>query len=156
MHRIITILALIAIALPVVAQKQADDAEREQWFKEVREYKHQFLAKELQLTKDQQKKFFTLYDEMEDENTRIANEAKREEEAVVAKGEKATDADYERASEILYDQKVKEGEVEKTYMKKFQNVLSKKQLFQLKGAERKFTRDLMKHHRRLRQDKAKK
>lgn len=156
MHRIITILTLIAIALPVVAQKQADDAEREQWFKEVREYKHQFLAKELQLNKEQQKKFFTLYDEMEDENTRIANEAKREEEAVVAKGEKATDADYERATELLYDQKAKEGEVEKTYMKKFQNVLSKKQLFQLKGAERKFTRDLMKHHRRLRQDKAKK
>ncbi len=156
MHRIISILALIAIALPVVAQKPADDAEREQWFKEVREYKHQFLAKELQLSKEQQKKFFTIYDEMEDENTRIANDAKREEEAVVAKGEKATDADYERASEVLYDQKVKEGEVEKTYMKKFQNVLSKKQLFQLKGAERKFTRDLMKHHRRLRQEKAKK
>ena len=41
----------------------------------------------------------------------------------------------------------------KEYFEKFKTVLTKKQLFLLKGAEMKFNRDMMKHNNRLRHKK---
>lgn len=148
---IILILTTLFNGATVAAQhKNNPDNERQKWFKEMRDYKHNFLAKELDLTRDQQRKFFPIYDEMEDQTNRLMQETRQLEEKVVKDGDSVTDIEYEKATEALFEQKCKEGEIEKTYMKKFQPILSKKQLFQLKGAERRFTRDIMKHHRRLR------
>lgn len=134
----------------MAAQRNGGDDNREQWFKEMRDYKHAFLAKELDLSRDQQRKFFPLYDEMEDETAKLNQETRQLEEKIAKTGDNVTDIEYDKATEALFEQKSKEGEIEKSYLKKFQPILSKKQLFMLKGAERKFTRDIMKHHRRLR------
>lgn len=151
--RSITLITLITSILlqcqTVLAQRQANE-DREKWFKEMRDYKHTFLAKELELSRDQQRKFFPIYDEMEDETGKLVHETRQMEDKVIKDGDNVSDIEYEKAAEILFEQKSKEGEIEKTYMKKFQPILTKKQLFMLKGAERKFTRDIMKHHRRLR------
>lgn len=151
--RSITLVILLASLLlqcqPVRAQRPANE-EREKWFKEMREYKHTFLAKELDLSREQQRKFFPIYDEMEDETGKLNQETRQIEEKVIKDGDNVSDIEYEKAAEVLFEQKSKEGEIEKNYMKKFQPILTKKQLFMLKGADRKFTRDIMKHHRRLR------
>lgn len=148
---ILLTVTLLLSGLTVAAQpKNIPDSERQKWFKEIREYKHSFLAKELDLSREQQRKFFLLYDEMEDQTNRLNHETRQLEEKVANSETDATDIEYEKATEVLFDQKCKEGEIEKAYLIKFQSILSKKQLFQLKGAERKFTRDIMKHHRRLR------
>lgn len=147
---ILTIAFLINGAAAAAQPKNSTDNDRQKWFKEMRDYKHNYLAKELDLSREQQRKFFPVYDEMEDETNRLSQETRQLEDKVAKEGDKATDIEYEKATEALFEQKCKEGEIEKTYMKKFQTILSKKQLFQLKGAERKFTRDIMKHHRRLR------
>lgn len=149
---ILLTVTLLLSGLTVVAQPKniPDDSERQKWFKEMRDYKHNFLAKELDLSREQQRKFFPLYDEMEDQAARLNHETRLLEEKVAKSETDVTDIEYEKATEALFEQKCKEGEIEKAFMKKFQPILSKKQLFQLKGAERKFTRDIMKHHRRLR------
>ena len=49
--------------------------------------------------------------------------------------------------------KGKEAAVEKQYFAKFKTVLTPKQLFQLKRAERKFTDKLMKEHSKARAGK---
>lgn len=148
---IVTLLASIFfMSIPVAAQRHGGDGNREQWFKEMRDYKHAFLAKELDLSRDQQRKFFPLYDEMEDETAKLNQETRQLEEKIAKTGDNVTDIEYDKATEALFEQKSKEGEIEKSFLKKFQPILSKKQLFMLKGAERKFTRDIMKHHRRLR------
>ena len=43
-----------------------DAAKREQWFKEIRTKKHEFLIRELELTPEQQEPFFAIYDKMDD------------------------------------------------------------------------------------------
>lgn len=145
-----TLIASLLLQCTAAMAQRPDNDEREKWFKEMRDYKHSFLAKELDLSRDQQRKFFPLYDDMEDETFRLMNETRQLEEKVTRDGDNVSDIEYEKAAEALFEQKSKEGEIEKAYMKKFQPILTKKQLFMLKGTERKFTRDIMKHHRRLR------
>ena len=66
-----------------------------------------------------------------------------------------SDLEYEKATDAIFELKMKEGEIEKSYLEKFRGVLNNKQLFNLKNAERNFNRDLMKQHNRLRQKKNK-
>ena len=132
------------------AQKSADrapmsDQERQQWLLELRNYKHEYLTRELDLTPQQQAEFFPVYDEMEDTLNRIATET-RELEAKVAADADASDTEIEATARALFEQKSREGEVESTYFSKFKESLSPKQLLRLKNAERKFTLQLVRHH----------
>ena len=123
---------------------------RRQFFKELRDYKHNYLAKELSLSKDQQQKFFPVYDEMEDNVAEMNEETRLLEKKVSDNMEDATDLELDKATEALYELKIKEGETEKDYAEKFKSILSKKQLFQLKNTERNFNRELLQHQSRLR------
>lgn len=147
---LITLATSLLLQCSAVSAQRPANEEREKWYKEMRDYKHSFLAKELDLNNEQQRKFFPVYDEMEDETAKLLHETRQMEDRVIKEGNSVTDIEYEKAAEALFEQKSKEGEIEKNYMKKFEPILTKKQLFMLKGAERKFTRDIMKHHRRLR------
>lgn len=143
---IVFILVAIMASLGASAQKDGNKAERERWFKEMRQYKHEFIAKELDLTKEQQKKFFPLYDEMESSTRKLNRDTRAMERRVRDSGEKATDIEYEKAAEAMFELKAKEGAIEQSYLKKFKTVLTPRQLYKLKVAERKFTREVMRHH----------
>lgn len=142
------LIALIFVATAAAATAQGR-ASREQWMTEMRQYKRAYLAKELDLSKEQQNKFFPLYEEMEDECARL-DEDTRQMERRVAQAADASDLEYEKATEAIYETKVKQAEIEKEYSAKFREVLSAKQLFRLKEADRKFARDMMRQHNRLR------
>lgn len=145
---IITIILAIAVtALPAAAQ-QPDKSERKQWFRELREYKHGYFTKELGLSREQQDQFFPLYDAMEDEIAKLNNET-RDMEQKVRESADASDLEYEKATEAIFDLKGKEYDIEKSYFSRFDSILTKKQMFLLKGTERQFSRELMRHHRRL-------
>lgn len=145
---IITIILAIAVTVLPAAAQQPDKSERKQWFKELREYKHGYFTKELGLSREQQDQFFPLYDAMEDEITKLNNET-RDMEQKVRESADASDLEYEKATEAIFDLKGKEYEIEKSYFSRFDSILSKKQMFLLKGTERQFSRELMRHHRRL-------
>lgn len=139
-----TILFVVMIAaLSCVAQN-----DRSQWMSELRQYKRSYFARELELSRDQEQKFFPLYEAMEDETRQIEEEARAMEKRV-AEADDATDLEYEKTAEALFDAKVKQAGVERGYMEKFGPILTKKQLFMLKSVERKFNRDLMKQHQKL-------
>lgn len=143
------IIALLISAMGAMAQDNAskpDKAERARWFKKMSEYKHEFIAKELDLTKEQQTKFFPMYDEMESATRKLNHDTRALERKVTASGEKTTDIEYEKAAEAMFELKAKEGAVEQSYLKKFKTVLTPRQLFKLKIAERKFTKQVMHHH----------
>lgn len=123
--------------------------ERAQWMTEMRQYKRSYLAKELDLSREQQNKFCPLYEEMEDQVAKINDEARVMEQRV-ADIPNATDLEYEKASEAMYDAAVRSAQVEREYMDKFRQILTGKQLFRLKAAERQFNREMMKQHHRLR------
>lgn len=154
MKHCVILLTLLAMIIPEVTFGEPQNDDRKQFFKEFREYKHKFLARELSLSKDQEQKFFPIYDQMEDETDKLQEETRGLENKIRESAE-PTDLEYEKATDAMFELKMKEGEIEKSYLEKFRTVLTNKQLFNLKNAERNFNRDLMKQHNRLRQKKNK-
>lgn len=149
---LLSLLLAVIFALPGYAQEKRN-IDRKEWFKELRQYKHDFLAKELNLSKEQQDKFFPMYDEMEDAIWKINHDTHRLERKIAKTGGKASDLEYEKAAEAMYEVKGKEAATEKQYFSKFKTVLNPKQLFELKRAERKFMDKLMKEHSKARAGK---
>lgn len=131
---------------PPEKETRGNHAAREQWMKEMRQKKHDFLIRELDLAPSQQEPFFKAYDALEDKIIALGEQA-RNTEREVKKMENPTDADYDRAIEELYELKGREYLAEKAAQEQFSKILTKRQMFKLKGAERKFFRTLMKHNR---------
>ena len=127
--------------------------ERTQWFREMRDIKHKFLAEELNLTKKQQDEFFPLYDQWWDENQKLNRDVRQMEKHVYDMKDKATDLEYEKATDALYEVKLKEYQLDEKYRAEFSKILNSRQMFLLKGAERKFTRDLMDRHQKMKSKK---
>jgi Spy/CpxP family protein refolding chaperone len=148
---------VLALSLSVSFGAYADttdnnSSDREQWMSEMRQYKRTYFIKELGLSKEQQDKFFPIYEAL-DEQLRQLDDEVRVMEKRVADASDATDLEYEKATEAMYEAKVKQADLEKASMQKFKEILSKKQLFELKGVERQFSRDIISRHQRLRSSK---
>lgn len=143
---------LAALATTTMAQnrpQQLNSGDRERALTEMRAYKHDALAKELALSKEQQRDFFPIYDEMDSRLQQINNETRELERKVMA-ADDASDTEIEAAAVEIYAQKQKEGKIEMEYFEKFKDVLTPRQLLKLKTAEKRFTQTLVRHHRRLR------
>lgn len=152
-HNIANIIVCVAIAAFLAPSISAQGkVEREQWMNEIQQYKRNYFTKELGLSKEQQNKFFPLYEEMEEQTHRIDEESRMMEKRV-AEASDATDLEYEKATEAMYDAKVRQAGVEREYMDKFKQILNKKQLFELKGVERQFSREMIRQHHRIRNSK---
>lgn len=148
------ILALLAVLpLALAAQGGLSDADRQRWLGEMRNYKHDFLTKELSLTREQQRDFFPLYDEMEDEIARLNAETRDVETRAEANAD-ATDIELENAARTVFELKRAEGQIEMTYFDRFKTILTPRQLLLLKNTERRFTQQLVNHHRRMRRGEA--
>ena len=133
---VITILAL-TIATTALAQNG-----RTKFATDMYQAKHEMIIQELGLTMTQQKQFMPLYEQMEREIYQVNRNA-RALANEVEKKKNPTDHDYEAAASALSNTRMREGEIEAKYFEKFSKILSKKQLFQLKQADVKFTRQML-------------
>lgn len=146
-HKVfLTYFLFLSVCISAVAQPPVNPQDRTRWIQEIRAYKHDFMAKELSLSKEQQRKFFPVYDQMEDEIDRI-NKETRELEANVDNAN-ASEIELENAARTIFEQKRAEGQVEMTYFEKFIDILTPQQLIKIKNTEREFTRNLVRSHRR--------
>ena len=108
---------IVAVVVGFGESYAQNKSERDQWLEQIRQYKRTYFTKELDLTKEQQQKFFPLYEEMENQTSKLEEDA-RIMERRVSEATDATDIEYEKAAEVLYDMKLKQAEVEKSYMEK--------------------------------------
>lgn len=131
-----------------LAAQELNEEDRNRYVTQIRAYKHDFIIKELDLTKEQQNTFFDLYDNMEDRIMDLGTETRSIERDALS--ESASPEAVEAAAAALYRQKAQEGEIETEYFEKFKNILSARQLVLLKQAERKFNQQLLRQHRRIR------
>ncbi|MDE5596093.1 MAG: hypothetical protein K2I89_11075 [Muribaculaceae bacterium] len=150
MNKILSlVIAMVATSFVfATAQSRPDDNDRQRWMTEMRNFKHDFLTKELDLSKEQQKDFFAAYDEMEDRINRLNIETRELEQKVMADPE-ASEVELDAAARTSYFLKNEESKIEIEYFDKFKDVLTPRQLIRLKNSERKFAQQLMQHHRRL-------
>lgn len=150
---IVVILSLAALSVSA-QQRGRQKPDREKWFQELREWKHQFLIKEVELTEEQQPKFFAVYDAMQNEILAIHN-GTRNMEKKLSLNKQASDLEYEKMAEALIEVKIKEGEIQKRYLDKMKTVISSRQLYKLQVAEKKFIRMLNRQHNKHLGDKGK-
>lgn len=148
------IAAAIAIAAWNTAAQQAnlDNEDRDKIMEQLKPYKHKFLVKDLDLSKEQQRDFLPIYDKMDDELLKI-NEDTRRLERSVSENNDASEIEIEAASRAVFEQKQKEAQIELSYYDKFKEILSPRQLLKLKSSERRFTQWIVRHHRRLSRDR---
>ena len=96
MNRIYLIILFIAtVASSALAQPRPTPENRERWKSELRNYKHDFMVRELDLSRDQQSKFFPLYDQMEDSIEQINTDTRELEKRI---GDDASDIETEAFS----------------------------------------------------------
>ncbi len=139
MRRLVSILVLM-LAITTAATAQGN---RTKFATDMYQAKHEMIIEELGLTQSQQKQFMPLYEQMEREIYEVNRNA-RALASEVEKKKNPTDRDYEAAASALSRTRIQEGEIEAKYFEKFSKILTKKQLFQLKQAEVKFTRQMLK------------
>ena len=138
MNRIVSIL-FFALAIIFAAPAQNS---RTKFATDMYQAKHEMIIEELGLTPSQQKQFMPLYEQMEREIYQVNRNA-RALASEVEKKKNPSDRDYEAAASALSNTRVLEGDIEAKYFDKFSKILTKKQLFQLKQAEGKFTREML-------------
>lgn len=142
MKKILLIFALILTAvIPAMAQGPGQGnghkGKKGDMAKEINEFKLKFLAQEMELKEDQQKRFFELYDQMSKEKWEIFKEM-RDKERKVKNDPNATDEDYKSLSDAIADFKAKDAQIDKKYDDQFATFLTQKQIFKMKDAEEKF------------------
>lgn len=145
---LVLVFAVAAGVMPVAAQNKQHGQQRpdkKEWMAKMREAKHNFLAKELQLTDAQKKEFFVIYDKNEDARRRVEHESRQLERAIEQKGDAATDAELDAVINDQFSLEERLSKIDRETLPQMRKVLTRRQLARLKHAERKFNRTLMEH-----------
>lgn len=141
------VIAVVAMGvMPVAAQKHQHGQQRpdkKEWMAKMREAKHKFLAKELQLTDAQKKEFFAVYDKNEDARRKVELESRQFERTIEQKGDAATDAELDALINDQFSMEERLSKVDQESLPQLRKILTRRQLARLKHAERKFNRTLM-------------
>lgn len=144
----ILLLLVILSPLNALADKPKENSKKEQerkeWFRKLKEAKHSFLVKSLDLTEAQRNDFFRLYDAKEAERHAAERKVRNLEREIKKKGDAATEEDYDRAISAQYQFNHDIAKIESKYEAEFRKVLTKRQLYKLRFTEFDFDRKLMK------------
>lgn len=143
---IFTLVIIICAAASAAAQRQArtevTPEQRTEWMQQYRDFKHKYLVRMLNLTDEQQEKFFAIYDQMDDELAAISQETRELEQKYLAEGAEYSDEEYTEAAQQLFLMKSKEAKIEADYFDRLKEVLTPRQLVLLKSVERDFAKRL--------------
>ena len=141
MQKIVILLIAMVLTIPTYAQNKKKE-NKEEWKKELQDFKYKYLAQEVELSDEQMTNFFELYAKLEYERKQALKDCKAITKTVKEDGEHS-EAEYERAVEAVLNLPIITGQIEKKYYEQFKTFLSYKQLYLLKTAERKFNKKLM-------------
>ena len=130
---LVALLAFIFI-FPALAQK---DNKGKPTKEEMRKFKLEFLAEQMELADNQKAKFNEIYTQMENERWAVFKKMK-EAEKRIKDSKNASESDYEKASKEINQARQQMSVIESNYDKKFEAFLSKKQIFKMKEAENAF------------------
>lgn len=142
MQKIVILLIAVVLTIPTYAQNKKIKGNKEEWKKELQDFKYKYLAQEIDLSDEQMTNFFELYAKLESERKQALKDCKAITKVVKEDGEHS-EAEYERAVEAVLNLPIITGQIEKKYYEQFKTFLSYKQLYLLKTAERKFNKKLM-------------
>lgn len=127
-------------------------------WKEIQDFKLKFLSQEMELSKEQEQKFFDLYKEMSMKKKALFDEMRSIQNSL-DNNKNAGDKDYEEASKKLDALRDADAALNKEYDKKFEKILTKRQMYKMKTAEDKFRHKMQqmrykgKRHKDIKEEK---
>ena len=149
--RKITLLFLMLLAfIPAMMAHDDDSPKRNKMLKEGREFRLNYVVKEMDLSDAQKQKFVPLYTELCQKRIECFKKAREVEKKFKKNGKEPSDAEYMKIMEAKELAKSQVADIEKEYNEKFSEFLSPKQLYKLKEAENNFTARMeeMRHERK--------
>lgn len=138
------LLSCLCSAPAFAAEKPIPDDKREQYKEKLRQYQHQVISRELDLSRDEANKFFPVYDQMCDELKRVGRETRTLAQRT-ANNPNASAIECENSARALFEQKKTEAEIELRYFDQFKELLSPQQLLGLRDAEATFRKEIFNH-----------
>lgn len=151
MKKLLNVCLLLMMVLSASAQGQGprkgggkhQGDNRQEWMQKMKEFKHSYLVKELDLSEKQAEDFFKSYDAKEKERFDAERKVRELERTVSQKGNEATEAELEACIEAQYQLSKTMADIDAKYEKDFRAALTKRQLCKLPHVEREFQRMLM-------------
>lgn len=137
MKKIILLFIVFVSGISVLLAQEEDHSRRERMFKEVQEFKMNYLAQEMDLNDSQKKQFFEVYEEMSKSKSECYKDAIELDRKL--KSEKdATDDEYQQVTAAFTKANTEWADEEKEYNEKFSTFLTPKQIYKMKEAENNF------------------
>lgn len=133
---------LIAFILCLCTQLSAHELQSQCSKEEFRAKKEAYLRKQAGLTLEEAKEFFPIYFKLNDLKKEINRKAWKA--AKKGREEGTTEAEYENILNGFIDASKETNELDKVYLKKFQEILSNEKIYKVLKAEIKFNRNMLK------------
>lgn len=121
----------------VIHAEHDDASHREEMFRQVQEFKINYLSQEMELTEAQKAKFIPIYEEMSAAKRKCYEKA-RNMDKKLRHSSKASDEDYRQVRDAYNEAQAKWNKEEATYNQKLAEFLSYKQLYRMQEAENNF------------------
>ncbi len=142
MKKFIFTLYILTFCFTAFAQNGRPPQDREK----IQKAKIAFLTNRLDLSVDQAKLFWPIFTEYDSKKIELSHRYSQKKREIFAKSEDSRNMKEEDANTLLdiyLDQKQAELDVEKTYMKKFSEVLNSRQIWRMISFESDFRRSLI-------------
>ena len=140
MKKLIALLVLLCGFMPLLWA--ADGCEQHLSREEFRTKKKAYIIEQAKLTKEEAAKFFPIYFELQDKKKKLNDESWN----LMRKGkdDKTTEAQYKEINEKIAENRIAADQLDRTYLGKFNKILSSKKIFLVQRAEMRFHREMIK------------
>lgn len=140
MKKLIALLVLLCGFMPLLCA--ADGCDQHLSREEFRTKQKAYIIEQAKLTKEEAAKFFPVYFELQDKKKKLNDESW----SLMRKGkdDKTTEAQYKEINEKIAENRIAADQLDKTYLGKFNKILSSKKIFLVQRAEMRFHREMIK------------
>lgn len=140
MKKLIALLVLLCGFMPLLWA--ADGCEQHLSREEFRTKQKAYIIEQAKLTKEEAAKFFPIYFELQDKKKKLNDESWN----LMRKGkdDKTTEAQYKEINEKIAENRIAADQLDRTYLSKFNKILSSKKIFLVQRAEMRFHREMIK------------
>ena len=140
MKKLIALLVLLCGFMPLLWA--ADGCEQHLSREEFRTKQKAYIIEQAKLTKEGASKFCPIYFELQDKKKKLNDESWN----LMRKGkdDKTTEAQYKEINEKIAENRIAADQLDRTYLGKFNKILSSKKIFLVQRAEMRFHREMIK------------
>ena len=147
--RTLAIMAILGLAIPTLAQERGRSPEQRE---QLEALKIAFITEELNLSPDEAKAFWPVYNEMENQLKEIRRSKRENQKNAGANFDVMTDADIEKSMESGLTLSQQELDVKRDHVSKFKKVLPIRKVAKLYASEEIFKQRLLKRFKEKRKE----